>query len=45
MNQYNGNDNSENCYKLKNQNNIFSNEKHYHPQRYDYKGSRFGVYI
>ena len=39
---YNGNDYSGNSYILKNKSNIFPKEKHYHPQRYDYKASRFG---
>jgi len=42
---YNGNDCSGNSYILKNKSNIFPKEKHYHPQRYDYKGSRYGDYI
>ena len=39
---YNCNDNLGNSYILRNKSSIFPEEKHYHPQRHDYNGSRFG---
>ena len=39
---YNGNNFLENSYLSNNKSTIFHNEIHYHPQRFDYEGSRYG---